>query len=258
MVGSRVPEVLLGIVFLLSLITSLYLRNYLLVLVTGLITYTYMVLAGHAVSALVIMLTSLPFQFLVAGPHAVHLIAYFSLVLVMKSLIHLRKSYFIFIPTLVPVLAYLILFHPVIEVPPLHYLLVCCVALLIGYFLRVVEELISFGITYLEVPELDLSRLLNTRIILNIVVLACVVPAFSTTLLFVLLSYGLIFTQSLFASVVIGFVTTIAWFLFRGLILRIALLIGLIVFVAVFGGSWLLSIFDESLRMFEEVLRYFG
>lgn len=258
MVGSKAPEFVLGIIFLFSLITSLYLRNYLLVLLTGLVTYTYMVLAGHAVSALAIMLTSLPFQVLVVGSHSVHLIAYYSLVLVMKSLIHLRKSYFIFVPTLVPILAYLTLFHPVIEVPPLHYLLVCCVALLVGYFLRVVEELISFGVTYLEVPEPDLSRLLDAGIILNAVVLACVVPAFSTTLFFVLLSYGLIFTQSLLASVVIGFVTAVSWFLARSPVLRITLLTVLAVFVVVFGGSWLLSIFDESLRIFEEVLRYFG
>ncbi len=258
MVGSKAPEVVLGIIFLFSLITSLYLRNYLLVFLTGLVAYTYMVLAGHAVSALAIMLTSLPFQVSLVGPHSVHLIAYYSLVLVMKSLIHLRKSYFIFIPTLVPVLAYLIIFHPVVEVLPLHYLLVCCVALLVGYFLRVVEELISFGITYLEVPEPDLSRLLDTRMILSTVVLAFVVPAFSTTLFFVLLSYGLIFTQSLLASVVIGFVTAVSWFLARGPVLRITLLIVLVVFMFVFGGSWLLSIFDESLRMFEGVLRYFG
>lgn len=258
MAGSRVLDVLLGVVFLFSLVVSMYLSNYLLVSVAGLAAYTYMVLAGHSIPALVILLASLPFQVFVAGSHAIHVVAYYSVVLVVKSLILLRRSYFIFVPVLGPALVYLTLFHPVVEVPLLHYLLVCCVALLAGYFLRVTEELITFGVTRLEVPELDLSRLLNVKRVLGVLVLAYVVTAFSTSLFFVLMSYGVVFTNSLLASVVAGFLVFVSWFSVRVWFFRLAIVLASTTFLLVVGGSWLLGIFDESLRLFEEVLRYFG
>ncbi|MEM4606548.1 MAG: hypothetical protein QXV93_00035 [Zestosphaera sp.] len=258
MAGSRVLDALLGVAFFTSLITSLYLSNYLLVSVVGLATYTYMVLAGRSVPALTVLLASLPFQVLVVGPHAIHVIAYYSVVLVVRSLIFLRRSYLIFAPVLVPAVVYLTLFHPFVDVPPLHYLLVCCVALVAGYFLRVAEELISFGVTCLEVPELDLTRLLDVKRILGVLVLAYVVPVFSASLFFVLLSYGIALTHSLLASLSAGFLLATSWFLIRVWVLRLALVLVLTTLSVLAGGSWLLSIFDESLRFFEEVLRYFG
>lgn len=257
-VGSRVPEILLAIVFIFSLITSLYLSNYLLISAVGLLTYTYAVLVGHVMYASITLLISLPFQFLVAGPYVIHLIAYYPAVLIVKSVIYLRRSYVVFVPAFVPVFIYFTLFHSIIEVPPLHYLLVSCVALLVGYFLRVYEELISFGITYLEVPELNLLSLFSVGRVLSMLGLTYSLFAFSTSVFFVSLSYGLVFTQSLFLSVVLSFFFVLVWLLARKLVLRVALILISSVLMIVTEGFWLLGVFDEFLRLLEEVLRYFG
>ncbi|MEM4687268.1 MAG: hypothetical protein QXY67_07300, partial [Zestosphaera sp.] len=116
----------------------------------------------------------------------------------------------------------------------------------------------SFGVTCLEVPELDLTRLLDVKRILGVLVLAYVVPVFSASLFFVLLSYGIALTHSLLASLSAGFLLATSWFLVRVWVLRLALVLVLTTLSVLAGGSWLLSIFDESLRFFEGVLRYFG
>lgn len=256
--GSRVPEVLLVVIFLLSLFTSMYLSNYLLVFFAGLVTYTYMVLSGHVIVASAILLTSLPFQVLVAGPQVVHVTAYYSLVLVVRSLAFLRKSCLVLVSALLPPLIYLVLYHPVVEVPSLHYLLVCCIALLAGYSLRVSEELIILGSTSLEVPELDFSKFFRAERFLSLLALSYVATALPTSLFLVFLSYGLVFTQSLLASLVAGFSVVVSWFLVRGMVPKIVLVIVSAVLAALVGGSWLLNVFEESLRLFEEVVGYFG
>jgi len=256
--GSRIPEVLLVLVFLFSLFASIYLGNYVLVFFAGLVTYTYMVLSGHVMVASVILLTSLPFQALVAGPQVVHVIAYYSLVLLVKSLVLLRRSCLTLASALVPPLIYLTLFHPVVEVPPLHYLLICCVALLAGYLMRVSEELIVFGSTSLEVSELDFSKFFRAEKFLSLLALSYVVTVLPTLLFLVFLSHGLVFTQSLLASLVAGFSIVVFWFLVRGTAPKLVLVLVSTVFAALVGGSLLLSVFEESLRLFEEVVGYFG
>jgi len=256
--GGRVPEALIAVIFLLSLITSLYLSNYTFVSVAGLVAYTYMILAGHVLSASIILFLSLPFQILVAGPYTAHLIAYYPLVMIVKSFLYLRKPHLIFIPFLTPALIYTILFHPIIEVPPLHYLLVCCISLITGYFLRVFEELISYGFTSLEVPELNLTRLLNAKTFLNLLILSYVTLAFSASALITLLDYGLVLAQSLLASVTVGFLIIILWYLVRGLSLRLILVAISTAFLILTKAFWLLGFFEESVKLFEEVLKYFG
>lgn len=258
MAGNRILDALLGVVFLLSLVVFLHSSSYLLASVVGLAAYTYMALAGHSMSALAVLLASLPFQVLVAGPQVVHVFAYYSAVLVVRSLILLRRSYFIFVPVLGPALVYLTLLRPAVEVPLLHYLLVCCVALLAGYFLRVAEELTVFGVIRIEVPELDLTRSLDVKKILGVLALAYAVPASSTSLFLALLSSGVVFTHSLLASVVAGSLIVVSWFSIRAWFFRLAVVLASTALLLFLGGSWLLSIFDESLRLFEEVLRYFG
>jgi hypothetical protein len=256
--GGRVPEALIATVFLISLIASLYLSNYTLVSVAGLVTYTYMILAGHVLSASIILFLSLPFQILVAGPYTAHLIAYYPLVLIVRSLIYLRRPHLIFIPFLTPALIYTVLFHPIIEVPPLHYLLVCCVSLISGYSLRAFEELISYGFTGLEVPELTLTRLLNVETFLNLLILSYVAFAFSASTLITLLYYGLALTQSLLVSTMAGSLTIVLWYLTRSPGLRLILVVASTTFLILTNAFWLLGFFEESVKLFEEVLKYFG
>jgi len=256
--GGRVPEALIAVIFLISLIASLYLSNYTFVSVAGLATYMYMILAGHVLSASIILFLSLPFQILVAGPYTAHLIACYPLVLIVKTLIYLRKPYLIFIPFLTPALIYTILFRPIIEVPPLHYLLVCCVSLITGYSLRVFEELISYGFTSLEVPELSLTRLLNAKIFLNLLTLSYVMFAFSTSTLITLLDHGLVLAHSLLVSAMVGSFTIMLWYLIRSLSLRLILVVASTAFLILTKAFWLLGFFEESIKLFEEVLKYFG
>lgn len=243
---------------IISLVTAARLSDYRIVSLAGLIMYTYLVISGRFIRATVVMLALAPFQVLAAGQYSLYVFVYHSLLPVLTTVLRMGKSALVLIPVLLPSLACVLTTYPKIEVPFLHYTLLYTIALLAGYSLRVLEELITYGHTTLKPVSVDVLVFFSVDRLVKLIAGLYIFTAILTLALVTLPAYGLSIIQSAFLSFTVGSAVFTAWILLRGTRAKITLLLLVTSAFFILGGLRLTTLLEEVVKLVEEVLGVLG
>lgn len=245
-------------VFIAALVTSLYSGNFLAVSAVGLFAYMYCVIAERFTQALLVMLFTIPFQVLIAGQYLMFTLAYYPLTLVLATLIKSGGTSFTLLLTLIPLFVCGLVLSLVTEVPFLHYVFVSAVVLITGYSTRIVEELIRYECSDLEIPEVEIVSSFEASKLLNLLTLAYMFIAVFLPSFLALLAHGLSVFQSVAVSLLAGVAAPTLWTVVRSHYIRLALVLAVTAYFLLLGGTHLVGLLDEILKLVDEVVRLIG
>lgn len=243
---------------IILLVVSVRLGDYRVVSFAGLIMYAYLIISGRFIRAAVVMLALTPFQVLAAGQYSLYVFVYYPLLPVLTTVLRMNRSALVLIPVLLPSLACAFTTYQKIEVPLLHYTLLYTTALLTGYSLRVLEELITYGHTALKLASIDVLTFFSVDRLVKLVAGLYIFTAVFTLTLVTSPAYGLTIIQSVFLSFAIGLAVLTAWTLLRSTRAKLTLLLLVTSVFLILGGLRLTTLLEEVVRLVEEAMKILG
>ncbi|MEM4486977.1 MAG: hypothetical protein QW116_07100 [Zestosphaera sp.] len=256
--NETVLNVFLLASFTISLMVSAKLGDYTTVSLVGLVMYAYLVMSGHFVSASLVMLTSIPFQILMVGRYSLYIFIYYLLLPTSIAVLRMGRSALLLLPVLMSSSVCALTSYPTVETPFPHYVFLSTTALLVGYSLRVFEELIAYGRTTLELMSVDVLSFFRINKLLKLIVgLYLFIVTFTLTFV-TLLAYGPSVVQSAFISFIAGSAVFLVWTMLRDSRIRLALLLIATSVFLILGGSRLVGLLEGVIKLVEEVMGVLG